>query len=221
MYTLNAAAPATIAVAHASNAVPIAGCQPAPNRAPQIFKEVTKVPGAPGKVSEVIRRLPTPTADVIDRTIIEFPGQDTVNVIYERPTTPPPNLVERRLVEAPPPAQVNCFERTVPHRPRETVIHESAPVAAFAAAPVVVAASHPAAYTVTAAHSSAYAIAGAGPCGPVSVAHVASPLRLMSSHLLASPVCASPVVTRVVATAPVFQRNVVRQVGPCDRVFFC
>ena len=73
-------------------------CAPAPARVAQVFKEVSKVPGAPGKVSEVIRRLPTPTADLIDRTIIEQPGQDVVNVIYERPTTPPPNVNFRKII---------------------------------------------------------------------------------------------------------------------------
>lgn len=100
-------------------------CPPPPPRVPQIYKEVVKVPGEPGQVKEVVKRLPTPTPDIIDKTIIEQPGQDTINVIYERPTTPPPNIVERRLIEAPPAPQVNCFERRVPHRPRETIVQES------------------------------------------------------------------------------------------------
>jgi hypothetical protein len=114
---------------------PVAGCVPPPNRPPQIYKEFTKIPGAPGKVHEVVRRLPTPTADVIDKTIIEQPGQDVINVVYERPLTPPPNVVERRLVEAPPPTQVNCFERRVPHRPRQTYVTSAPAQAIIEAAP--------------------------------------------------------------------------------------
>ena len=135
---------------------PLAGCQPAPNRAPQVFKEVAKVPGAPGKISEVIRRLPTPTADVIDKTIIEYPGQDTVNIVYERPSTPPPNIVERRLVEAPPPAQVNCFERRVAHTPRASIVSANAPAQLLAAPAQIAYAAAPCVQTV------AYA---AAPCG--------------------------------------------------------
>jgi len=145
-----APAVAVAAPAVAVAAAPIAGCQPAPNRAPQVFKEVTKVPGAPGQVHEVIKRLPTPTADLIDKTIIEYPGQDVVNVVYERPTTPPPNVVERRLVEAPPPAQVNCYERRVPHRPRASVISATAPCAVAAAPAAVAVAAAPAAVAVAA-----------------------------------------------------------------------
>lgn len=133
---------------------PVAGCVPPPNRPPQIYKEVTKVPGAPGKVHELVRRLPTPTADVIDKTIIEQPGQDVVNVIYERPTTPPPNVVERRLIEAPPPAQVNCFERRVPHRPRQTFVSSSTPAAQIVApapAPALIEAVQPATRLISAA----------------------------------------------------------------------
>jgi len=144
----------TVAAAAPCAAAPIAGCQPAPNRAPQVFKEVAKVPGAPGQVHEVVRRLPTPTADLYDKTIIEQPGQDVVNVVYERPSTPPPNVVERRLVEAPPPAQVNCFERRVPHRPRAASIVSAAapcgPCGTVVAAPIAHAVAAPIAHAVAA-----------------------------------------------------------------------
>lgn len=65
-----------------SDAVAIAGCAPAPNRVPKIFKEVIKVPGAPGKVREIVKRLPTPPTSVIERIIIE-PAPQTANVVYE------------------------------------------------------------------------------------------------------------------------------------------
>lgn len=120
---LDGGAQITGVITGSSLAVPVdCGCAPAPPRVPQVHKEVTKVPGVPGQVKEVIKRLPTPTADLIEKTFIEQPGQDTINVIYERPTTPPPNIVEKRVVEPQPPAQVNCFERRVPHRPRDGFI---------------------------------------------------------------------------------------------------
>ena len=34
---------------------------------------------------KTLQRLPTPTEDIIDRTIIELPKEDVVDVIYEKP----------------------------------------------------------------------------------------------------------------------------------------
>lgn len=65
--------------------VGIAGCAPPPNRVPKIYKEVIKVPGAPGKVREIVKRLPTPPAPVIERFIIE-PAPQKANIVYEHTT---------------------------------------------------------------------------------------------------------------------------------------
>jgi len=229
-----AAAPCAAAVV-APTAAPIAGCQPAPNRAPQIFKEVTKVPGAPGKVTEVVKRLPTPTADVIDKTIIEYPGQDTVNVIYERPTTPPPNVVERRLVQAPPAAQVNCFERRVPHRAcGASICACNEPT--LAAMPV----AEPIAFAEPIVPAVAVSTAAPAPCAipmPAHVQYAPSDATFLSSYLApascgqrcaasrltAAAPCAAPIaahnfVTRHYPTAPCAQMTPLSPIGqyaPC------
>lgn len=54
-----------------------------------VKRQVITMPGAPGKVQQVVRRLPTPTPDVIERVFIVKPERDTVNLIIERPMTPP------------------------------------------------------------------------------------------------------------------------------------
>lgn len=178
----------------ACSAISIAGCVPAPSRTPQVFREVTKVPGAPGKVTEVIKRLPTPAADVIDRTIIELPGQDVINVVYERPSSPPPNVVEKRLVEPPPPTQVNCFERRVPHRPRETVIAATASSPAVVAPAPTVLASTPAIKPSTGAYS----------CACAALAATAAPAIHVSTRTTTHvPVEAPVVAAPAPATAPV------------------
>lgn len=88
------------------------------SRVPHIHKQLVKVVGTPGKVQELVQRLPTPVPDCIEKTVVETPGQDTINLVYERPLTPPPQIVEKHIIEAPPPPIINCFERRVPHRPR-------------------------------------------------------------------------------------------------------
>lgn len=54
-----------------------------------VKRQVITMPGGPGKVQQVVRRLPTPTPDVIERVFIVKPERDTVNLIIERPMTPP------------------------------------------------------------------------------------------------------------------------------------
>jgi hypothetical protein len=103
-------------------------CIPAPPllspRIPKIYREVTKVPGAPGKVKEVVIRLPTPEPDIIERTIIEQPSQEMVNIVYERPATPPPQIVEKRIRAPCPAPSVNYYERQLPSC---TTYYEAAP----------------------------------------------------------------------------------------------
>jgi len=83
-------------------------------RTPKIYREVTKVPGPPGKVKEMVIRLPTPEPDIIERIIIEQPAQEMVNIVYERPATPPPQIVEKRISAPCPAPSFNYYERQLP-----------------------------------------------------------------------------------------------------------
>ena len=58
-------------------------------RQPVIKRQVITMPGEPGRVKQVVRRLPTPTPDIIERVFIVKPQRDTINLVIERPTTPP------------------------------------------------------------------------------------------------------------------------------------
>jgi hypothetical protein len=58
-------------------------------RQPVIKRQVITMPGEPGRVQQVVRRLPTPTPDIIERVFIVKPQRDTINLVIERPTTPP------------------------------------------------------------------------------------------------------------------------------------
>jgi len=82
-------------------AQPIVGEQyvPEPPRVPQRRREVVRVPGPAGQTRQIVKRLPAPQPDVIERVTIVQPQQDIVNVIIERPSTPPPQIIEKRIVE--------------------------------------------------------------------------------------------------------------------------
>lgn len=58
-------------------------------RQPVVKRQVITMPGEAGRVQQVVRRLPTPTPDVIERVFIVKPQRDTINLIIERPATPP------------------------------------------------------------------------------------------------------------------------------------
>jgi len=58
-------------------------------RSPVVKRQVITIPGQTGRVQQVVRRLPTPTPDVIERVFIVKPQRDTINLIIERPNTPP------------------------------------------------------------------------------------------------------------------------------------
>jgi hypothetical protein len=66
-------------------------------RAPVIKRQVITMPGPAGRVQQVVRRLPTPTPDVIERIFIVRPQRDTINLIIERPSTPPAQYKDRTI----------------------------------------------------------------------------------------------------------------------------
>ena len=68
-------------------------------RPPVLRRQVIKVPGPAGRVQQVVRRIPTPQPDVIEKVFVVKPQRDVVNLLIERPGTPPPQVQERREVE--------------------------------------------------------------------------------------------------------------------------
>ena len=67
-------------------------------RAPVLRRQIIRVPGPAGRVQQVVRRLPTPQPDVIERVVVSKPQRDVINLLIERPGTPPPQVQERRVV---------------------------------------------------------------------------------------------------------------------------
>ena len=67
-------------------------------RQPVIRRQVIQVPGNPGQVRQIVRRVPTPIPDVIERVFVVKPQRDVVNLVIERPTTPPPQVKNRTIV---------------------------------------------------------------------------------------------------------------------------
>lgn len=84
-----------------------------PSRVPMRHRQVIRVPGPAGKVKQVVKRLPTPQPDIIEKLTVLQPQQDVINVITERPFTPPPQIVERRIIEKPLKPIINYYERRV------------------------------------------------------------------------------------------------------------
>lgn len=70
-------------------------------RQPVIKRQVITIPGAPGRVQQIVRRLPTPTPDIIERVFIVKPQRDIVNLIIERPGTPPAQYKDRTIMGKP------------------------------------------------------------------------------------------------------------------------
>lgn len=85
-------------------------------RAPIVKRETIPVEGPLGRVKHIVKRLPTPAPDVIERTVIVKPHKDHVNVTIERPITPPPVLNYRQIVEDPGLPVVNHQVVAVPSR---------------------------------------------------------------------------------------------------------
>lgn len=67
-------------------------------RQPVVKRQVITVPGAPGRVQQIVRRLPTPTPDVVERVFVVKPQRDVVNLIIERPCTPPAQFRDRTVI---------------------------------------------------------------------------------------------------------------------------
>lgn len=70
-------------------------------RQPVVRRQVIQVPGNPGQVRQIVRRVPTPIPDVIERVFVVKPQRDVVNLVIERPTTPPPQIKNRTVVARP------------------------------------------------------------------------------------------------------------------------
>lgn len=58
-------------------------------RQPVVKRQVITMPGEAGRIQQIVRRLPTPTPDVIERVFIVKPQRDMINLVIERPATPP------------------------------------------------------------------------------------------------------------------------------------
>ena len=89
---------------------------PGQKRVPVCRREVCRVQGQPGRVCQVVRRLPTPPPDIIDRVIQSKPQNDVINLRIERPCTPPPCIRERRESEVPARPVINQQIVRVPPR---------------------------------------------------------------------------------------------------------
>jgi hypothetical protein len=70
-------------------------------RAPVLRRQIIKVPGPAGRVQQVVRRIPTPQPDVIEKVIVSKPQRDVINLLIERPATPPPTIQEKRIQARP------------------------------------------------------------------------------------------------------------------------
>lgn len=67
-------------------------------RVPVVRRQVIQVPGAPGQVKQIVRRVPTPIPDIIERVFVVKPQRDIVNLVIERPATPPAVIKNRTVV---------------------------------------------------------------------------------------------------------------------------
>ena len=67
-------------------------------RQPVVKRQVITVPGEPGRVQTIVRRLPTPTPDIIERVFVVKPQRDVVNLVIERPRTPPAQIKDKTVV---------------------------------------------------------------------------------------------------------------------------
>lgn len=67
-------------------------------RQPVIKRQVITVPGTPGRIQQVVRRLPTPTPDIVERVFVVKPQRDVINLVIERPGTPPAQYKDRTVM---------------------------------------------------------------------------------------------------------------------------
>ena len=66
-------------------------------RQPVVKRQVITMPGEAGRVQQIVRRLPTPTPDLIERVFIVKPQRDMINLVIERPATPPVQYRDRTV----------------------------------------------------------------------------------------------------------------------------
>jgi len=66
-------------------------------RQPVVKRQVITMPGEAGRVQQIVRRLPTPTPDLIERVFIVKPQRDLINLVIERPATPPVQYRDRTV----------------------------------------------------------------------------------------------------------------------------
>ena len=76
-------------------------------RQPVLKRQVIKLPGQPGQVKRVVRRVPTPTPDQIERVFVVKHQRDVINLVIERPSTPPPQIKTRTIYARPRKAIIN------------------------------------------------------------------------------------------------------------------
>ena len=112
-------------------------------RQPVIKRQVITIPGAPGRVQQVVRRLPTPTPDVVERVFVVKPQRDVVNLIIERPCTPPAQYRDRTIMGKQRKPVINPFIVRVQGRPQcqqqqpQQICYQSQYVQALPAPPLL------------------------------------------------------------------------------------
>jgi hypothetical protein len=104
-------------------------------RQPVVRRQVIQVPGQPGQVRQVVRRVPTPIPDVIERVFVVKPQRDVVNLVIERPSTPPPQIKTRTVVQKPRrPVIHSQVVRVAPKVQPQQIQYASAPISVQAPA---------------------------------------------------------------------------------------
>jgi len=107
----------------------------ATSRAPIVKKETIPIEGPLGRVMNIVKRLPTPAPDVVERTTVIKPHKDHVHVTIERPITPPTVVTHQQVVEDPGLPVVNHQVVAVPPSARcFSPIRAVSPVAVTASA---------------------------------------------------------------------------------------
>jgi hypothetical protein len=108
-------------------------------RAPVLRRQIIKVPGPAGRVQQVVRRIPTPQPDVIEKVIVTKPQRDVINLLIERPSTPPPTIQEKRIQARPhKPAITQQVVRVAPRTVQQPVQQVAQPVQQIQYQPIAV-----------------------------------------------------------------------------------
>jgi len=101
-------------------------------RQPVVKRQVIKMPAGTGKMHQIIRRLPTPTPDVIERVFIRKQPRDIINLIIERPCTPPALYKDSTIVDRPKRPIINPRVYRVPPRtPYQLQYQQPAPTVQY------------------------------------------------------------------------------------------